>query len=543
MEVQFFGLFEGDSSMRGKINYTLSFQHEGKIENFESNSLKDISSRIFDWLYSKNYSFEGKIHNSITRKLLNKSELDNLVKTTSYGYRSFHNVGGSDNFLINSYNSNIMINFIIEMLKNFGIEEKLIKHGGFKDIYQKTTIDDSDLRVFVVRSGVSNRDSKLFIDDNFVAIDYGTNFNINDKSKEEIFQFLTQNGASKNQALQYVQQIELFKEISVGDIVLVPDSDGINVGEVSSDIYYVDEKYPNRLEVEWLDKIERNNSVNLPRTVFEIKNFDIENYEFTPTNEIVPELTPVDEPEEEIQKFSNLFPKSFKAVQAQEEREKTIEKKFVKNPFGCKQEDSTQTSSLCILGKSGSGKTTTTEQALENMGHEYLVYIPIEGEYTFSQFTGQSFEMSSLGEFIMMAQNNPDKYYTVIFDECHRPITISKLNTDLLQALSSRRNRGGERFFTMDRLTKKMYTKSDEFEKSLKEVTGKVLVPDNFGIVCLSSQPAVICRNEDFLNRVDIVVFDKRYQKTEDLRQLTKLKPDQKNIETIRGLLASDGTE
>ena len=151
--------------------------------------------------------------------------------------------------------------------------------------------------------------------------------------------------------------------------------------------------------------------------------------------------------------------------------------------------------------------------------------------------------MSSLGEFIMMAQNNPDKYYTVIFDECHRPITISKLNTDLLQALSSRRNRGGERFFTMDRLTKKMYTKSDEFEKSLKEVTGKVLVPDNFGIVCLSSQPAVICRNEDFLNRVDIVVFDKRYQKTEDLRQLTNLKPDQKNIETIRGLLASDGTE
>jgi energy-coupling factor transporter ATP-binding protein EcfA2 len=119
-------------------------------------------------------------------------------------------------------------------------------------------------------------------------------------------------------------------------------------------------------------------------------------------------------------------------------------KVYVRNPFGCKEEDGEETSALCILGKSGSGKTTTTEQALDLMGHEYLLYIPIEGEYTFSQYTGEGFEMSSLGEFVMRAQKDPSRCYTVIFDECHRPITISKLNTDLLQALSSRRNREGE---------------------------------------------------------------------------------------------------
>ena len=217
-------------------------------------------------------------------------------------------------------------------------------------------------------------------------------------------------------------------------------------------------------------------------------------------------------------------------------------KVYVKNPFGCKQEDGT--SAICIIGKSGSGKTTSTEEALESMKHEYLLYIPIEGEYTFSQYTGKDFEMSSLGEFMMMAQNNSAKCYTVIFDECHRPITISKLNTDLLQALSSRRNRGGDRFVTMDRSTKRMYTSStEEFPIPLKEKNGKVLVPDNFGIVCLSSNPSVICSNDDFLNRVDLVVFHESDRDITDLTKLKKLKPSEKNIESIRGLLLSDGKQ
>jgi hypothetical protein len=233
-------------------------------------------------------------------------------------------------------------------------------------------------------------------------------------------------------------------------------------------------------------------------------------------------------------------------VQAQEEdvEELTDEtnhiEEYEKNPFGGVLESST----LCILGKSGSGKTTSTEIALDEMGHEYEIMIPIEGEYTFSQFTGQGFEMSSFGEFLMRANNNPDKCYTAIFDECHRPITINKLNTELLQALSRKRNRDGKRFITMDRSTKRMYlVPSDEFPIPLTEERGKILIPDNFGIICLSSNPAIICRNPDFLNRVDLVVFTQSDRDVKDLTELPKLNENQKNIETIRGLFESDGKQ
>ena len=245
---------------------------------------------------------------------------------------------------------------------------------------------------------------------------------------------------------------------------------------------------------------------------------------------------------DDSRKKDEIIPASEFIKKTETEKTKTYEK----SPFGCKQEDGEETSALCILGKSGSGKTTTTEQALDVMGHEYLLYIPIEGEYTFSQYTGEGFEMSSLGEFVMRAQNDPSRCYTVIFDECHRPITISKLNTDLLQALSSRRNRGGERFFTIDRVTKRMYTTpTEEFPIPLKEKSGKILVPDNFGIVCLSSQPAVICRNEDFLNRVDLSVFQKSDRGLTDITLLEKIdKSKIKGTEltsTINALLANEG--
>ena len=214
------------------------------------------------------------------------------------------------------------------------------------------------------------------------------------------------------------------------------------------------------------------------------------------------------------------------------------EKIFSKNPFGGIE----NSSAVCILGKSGSGKSTSTEIALEEMGHEYELMLAIDGEYTFSQYNGQNFEMSSFGEFLMRAQNDPKKCYTAIFDECHRPITINKINTDLLQALSRKRNRDGKRFITMDRSTKRMYTTpNEEFPIALTEKTGKILIPDNFGIICLSSNAAIICRNDDFLNRVDLIIFHQSDRDIKDLTQLKKLEPNDKNIETIRGLLLNDG--
>lgn len=236
--------------------------------------------------------------------------------------------------------------------------------------------------------------------------------------------------------------------------------------------------------------------------------------------------------DDQIKKFGEINPPTPKF----QKRDRAVPAKLeLKNPFGCKQNDGKATSALCILGESGSGKTVTTENALESMGHEYYLYIPIEGEYTFTQYTGTSFELSSIGEFILQAKNDPSKFYTLIFDEAHRPFTINKLNFDLLQALSSERNREGQRFFTMDKITKRMFTNPnpEEFKTGLIESRGKVLVPDNFGIVLLSSNMSIIPRNPDLFNRVDIVLFKKEFRNCNDLTQLQKLKPDQKNEDYI----------
>lgn len=250
-------------------------------------------------------------------------------------------------------------------------------------------------------------------------------------------------------------------------------------------------------------------------------------------------ISRLDELKDNVERDS---PETFdKYIQAQAQT-KIQRKEFKKNPFGSALSPGDETSALCIIGKSGSGKSTTTEKALEKMKHEYMLYIPIEGEYTFSQYNGQTFERTDFGDFILEAQNNPETCYTVIFDECHRPITVSKLNTDLLQALSSKRNRGSQRFFTMDKVTKKLYTDPSKLDSEnpipLKEERGKILVPDNFGIICLSSRADIICRNEDLINRMNLVVFKENQREVEDLTKLEKLKD--KDIDSVRSKLNDD---
>ena len=138
-------ILEGDSSLRGKIEYLISFPYKGSEVKFESMSLKDISGDIFDWLYNNGYKFDGKSNNSKNRRLLNEVELENLIKTTTYGRRSFHNVAGKNLYLINSYNSHLLIAFIIEMLVDFGVEKNQITTNGF-DVFKSKIkkFDDID---------------------------------------------------------------------------------------------------------------------------------------------------------------------------------------------------------------------------------------------------------------------------------------------------------------------------------------------------------------------------------------------------------------
>ncbi len=133
----------------------------------------------------------------------------------------------------------------------------------------------------MVRAGRANEDISIFLDESFVGIGYGTNnFDVSKHSKEEINSFLLDKVDDVKSVPQYLSQIELFKSIKEGDIVLSPDKNSVHVGVVSSDIYLSNDRYPNRINVEWFDEIEKNPIVNQPKTVFEINNFDFENLDF-----------------------------------------------------------------------------------------------------------------------------------------------------------------------------------------------------------------------------------------------------------------------
>ena len=343
--------------------------------------------------------------------------------------------------------------------------------------------------VYCVRAGVANKDANIFLEGGFVGINYDTQgFDLSVKTKEEIIELLSSRDSSKRAIQQYIQQIELFKEIQDGDIILVPDSDGTNIGEVSSDMYLAEGEYPNRINVEWLGKIEKNSSLNIPKTVFKVNNFNTDDLKFT--ND--------EYDNDDIETFSKRFgmPTDFKAVQAQEEKES--ERDFSKNPFR---------QSICVLGKSGKGKSTTVEKILDNYGEEmdYDFIIPTASTTNLlSQYSpvANDYIKSRLGKLIMNAYKEHDKLFTAVFDECHKSNVIEMINDELLQCISLHRNQGN-RFISLDDDTAKLY-------KGLKPRRGNLLIPDNVGFIFLSSKPDVIISNSDFFNRVDIYVLTKQ---------------------------------
>lgn len=349
--------------------------------------------------------------------------------------------------------------------------------------------------VYCVRAGVGNKDANLFVEGGFVGINYDTQgFDLSIKTKEEIIKLLSSRDSSKRAIQQYIQQIELFKEIQDGDIILVPDSDGTNIGEVSSDMYLADGEYPNRINVEWLGKIEKNSSLNIPKTVFKVNNFNTDDLKFTNT-----ESNDVDD----IETFSTRFgmPTDFKAVQAQEEKGESVV-----NPF--KQ-------SICILGSSGKGKSTTVELMLEKFekskDSEFEFIIPTSSTTgLLSQYSPKGkYIKSRLGRMIMTAHEHPEKMVTAVFDECHKSAVIEMINDELLQCISTRRNMG-RRFISVDEETEELYP-------GLAKHRGNLLIPNNFGFIFLSSKPDVIIQNSDFFNRVDIYVLTEQPPEGADL--------------------------
>jgi hypothetical protein len=186
-------------------------------------------------------------------------------------------------FLINTHMSTVeKKNILDSLLEFYDIKGNIEVRNRVDSI--PTDSKAPDERVYCVRGGRGNSDADLFIQGNFVGIGYDTiGFDIGSKTKEEINQFLLiKYKDSKTSVPQFLQQIELFKKIKEDDIILVPDDEGVNVGKVVSEIYLADdENYPNRLNIEWLEKVGKNKSVNQPKSVFEVRNFDTEEMDFT----------------------------------------------------------------------------------------------------------------------------------------------------------------------------------------------------------------------------------------------------------------------
>ena len=192
-------------------------------------------------------------------------------------------------------------------------------------------------------------------------------------------------------------------------------------------------------------------------------------------------------------------------------------KVFAKNPFR---------QSICVLGESGSGKSTTLEHILEFEGHEFEFIIPSASTTgLLSQFSPSrsGYIQSRLGRMIVEAFNNPTTLYTAVFDECHKSNVIEMINDELLQAISTKRNMG-RRFISLDEDTSELY-------KGVETFRGNILIPDNFGFIFISSKPRIISNNTDFFNRVDLVVLteeDRSMSTTDEL--LSKVLPEEEKM-------------
>jgi len=165
------------------------------------------------------------------------------------------------------------------------------------------------------------------------------------------------------------------------------------------------------------------------------------------------------------------------------------------NPFGGVK----NSSAICILGESGVGKSYRVEKTLENAGHEFEYIMPSSfmTNLLVQYKAGQGYVLNTLGKAILEANENPDKLYTIVFDECHKYINL--INDEILQALSKKRN-NGVRFISLD-------IETDQFFEELPIKNGRRIISDNLGFILASSKEEIVRENPDLKNRVDYITL------------------------------------
>lgn len=166
------------------------------------------------------------------------------------------------------------------------------------------------------------------------------------------------------------------------------------------------------------------------------------------------------------------------------------------NPFGA----IINTSAYCILGDSGVGKSYRVEKTLIKQKHEYYYVNPNSASTNLLvQYDRGKYVLSGLGKFIEKAINDKGNLYTIILDECHK--YIDKINDELLQCLSSKRN-DGNRFISMDNPI------IEELFGFLENKNGRGMLTPNIGFILISSKSDII-NNSDIYERISIVYYNK----------------------------------
>ena len=204
--------------------------------------------------------------------------------------------------------------------------------------------------------------------------------------------------------------------------------------------------------------------------------------------------------------------------------ESTSYSNYVKNPFGCRQEDGTETSALLVLGESGVGKSVRIVKTLKESGHKCM-YVHGSGlgrklgpNNTFVRGTSllyhedipamikrnedlppniklpSIYKLSGLSEFILEAFRDPSNYYTVVFEHVNGYIDV--VEDELKQCLSSKFN-GGKRY-VFGRL----------FKNELPNDAGCSLIPDNLGFILVTSDENLLSGNDGMMNRLTLVNLD-----------------------------------
>ena len=186
----------------------------------------------------------------------------------------------------------------------------------------------------------------------------------------------------------------------------------------------------------------------------------------------------------------------------------------VTNPFGAEKESS----AICVTGDSGAGKSYRVEQTLIKYNHKFI-FETLDPTSTglLTQYVSGKYERNNIGEFIVSAKNDSQNFYTIVLDECHKDGFIDRINAELLQCFSTKRN-NGLRFFSTNKSTDRLFSELDE-------KNGRRVIPDNLGFILITSKADIIENNDDIRNRVDIINLEKEdREKSFDINFLIKTK-------------------